>query len=104
MEVINGAPGASGPVLDHYNRAAVEKYLYRMSDAIEAYTGPLAAHIRALFTDSMELEGSNWTSDMRTQFINRRGYDIFPFLPFVLFRTGAMGNVTDFKYGAAFGD
>ena len=103
MEVINGAPGARGPVLDHYNRAAVERYLYRMSDAIEAYTGSLAVHIRALFTDSMELEGSNWTSDMRTQFINRRGYDIFPFLPFVLFRTGAMGNVTDFKYGAAFG-
>jgi hypothetical protein len=99
MEVINGAPGASGPVLDHFNETAVRRYLNRMSDTIEAGTGPLSDHLRALFTDSMELEGSNWTSDMRDEFIRRRGYDIFPFLPLLLFRTGAMGNVTDYRYG-----
>jgi hypothetical protein len=33
------------------------------------------------------------------EFEKRKGYDIFPFLPFVLFKTGGMGNVTDFKYG-----
>ncbi|MDX9904670.1 MAG: glycosyl hydrolase, partial [Bacteroidales bacterium] len=103
MEVINGAPGASGPVLDHYNEAAVRGFLERMSGALEAGAGPLSHHLRALFTDSMELEGANWTPDMRSEFIRRRGYDIFPFLPFVLFRTGAMGNVTDYRYGAAFG-
>jgi hypothetical protein len=100
MEVINGSPGASGPVLDHFNKDAVKRYLLRMSDAIESKTGPLSEHLRALFTDSMELEGANWTGDMRSEFIRRRGYDIFPYLPFVLFRTGAMGNVTDFSYGA----
>ena len=26
---------------------------------------------------------------------------IFPYLPFILFKTGAMGNVTDFKYGVS---
>lgn len=99
MEVINGAPGATGPVLDHYNGEAVRKYLEKMSGAIEKKTGPLSNHIRALFTDSMELEGSNWCEGMRDEFIKRNGYDIFPFLPFVLFKTGAMGNVTDFRYG-----
>lgn len=103
MEVINGAPGASGPVLDHYNEAAVKRYLRNMSGAIEPVTGPLSTHLRALFTDSMELEGSNWTHDMREEFFRRRGYDIFPYLPFVLFRTGSMGNVTDWKYGAESG-
>lgn len=103
MEVINGSPGASGPVLDHYNEAAVRRFLDRMSDTIEADTGPLSQHLRALFTDSMELEGANWTGDMRQEFIRRRGYDIFPFLPFVLFRTGAMGNVTDYRYGVSLG-
>jgi hypothetical protein len=103
MEVINGAPGASGPVLDHYNGATVRRYLERMSGAIEAGAGPLSHHLRALFTDSMELEGANWTSDMRSEFIAGRGYDIFPFLPFVLFRGGAMGNVTDYHYGVAIG-
>ncbi|MDZ7633350.1 MAG: glycosyl hydrolase [Bacteroidales bacterium] len=51
----------------------------------------------------MELEGWNWTADMRSEFSRRRGYDIFPFLPFVLFRTGAMGNVTDTGYGVSLG-
>ncbi|MBG0859780.1 MAG: glycoside hydrolase family 2, partial [Bacteroidales bacterium] len=49
--------------------------------------------------DSMELEGANWSSDMMDEFKKRRGYDLLPYLPFVLFRTGAMGNITDFKYG-----
>lgn len=101
MEVINGSPGASGPVLDHFSEAAVRRYLERMSDTVEAGTGPLSQHLRALFTDSMELEGANWTADMRSEFISRRGYDIFPFLPFVLHRTGAMGNVTDPGYGVS---
>lgn len=103
MQVINGAPGASGPVIDHYNKSAVTRFLSRMSGSIEPVTGPLSGNLRALFTDSMELEGSNWTGDMRKEFIRRRGYDIFPFLPFVLFRTGSMGNVTDIRYGAGYG-
>ena len=57
MQVINGAPGATGPVLNHYDSTAVKKYLSHMSEAIEKRTGPLTEHIRALFTDSMELEG-----------------------------------------------
>lgn len=99
MQVINGAPGATGPVLNHYDAATVRAYLDRMSDTIEKQAGPLSENVRSLFTDSMELEGSNWSHDMREEFINRRGYDIFPYLPFVLFKTGAMGNVTDTKYG-----
>ena len=101
MEVINGAPGATGPVLNHYNNEAVRRYLKIMSDRIESKTGPLSGHIRALFTDSMELEGANWSADMMDEFRKRRGYDIFPYLPFILFKTGAMGNVTDFNYGLA---
>ncbi len=99
MQVINGAPGATGPVLDHYNSEAVRKYLNRMSDTIEKRTGPLSDHIRALFTDSMELEGANWSSGMREYFLKRNGYDILPYLPFLLFKTGSMGNVSDFRYG-----
>ncbi len=100
MEVINGAPGATGPVLNHYNRTFVRRYLYRMSEAIEKRTGPMSENIRALFIDSMELEGSNWTFDMLEEFKARKGYDLSPYLPFILFKTGGMGNVTDFKYGA----
>jgi hypothetical protein len=101
MQVINGAPGATGPVLNHYNRAFVNRYLNRMSDAIEKRTGPLSENIRSLFIDSMELEGSNWTFDLLQEFRERKGYDLSLYLPFILFKTGAMGNVTNFKYGVS---
>lgn len=93
LEVINGAPGATGPVLNHFNKEAVQKYLNNMSDKIQRKAGPLSANIRSLFTDSMELEGSNWTYDMAEEFRKRRGYDVQPYLPFILFKIGSMGNV-----------
>ena len=92
LEVINGAPGAAGPVLDHFNTEAVNRYLYNMSAKIEAQIGPLKGNIRALFTDSMELEGANWTNDMAEAFQKRYGYNITEYLPFILFKIGSMGS------------
>ncbi|GEP95702.1 glycosyl hydrolase [Chitinophaga cymbidii] len=103
MEVINGAPGANGPVLNHYNKQAVEKYLNHMTDTIQQRIGPLSNYVRALFTDSMELEGANWSSDMMEEFKKRRGYDLFPYLPFVLLKIAGMGNTYDYNYGVALG-
>ncbi len=96
LEVINGAPGAAGPVLDHFNTEAVNKYLYNMSDKIEAQIGPLKGNVRALFTDSMELEGANWTSDMAEEFLKRYGYDVTDYLPFILFKIGSMGSALNY--------
>jgi len=92
--VINGAPGADGPVLNHFNAAAVDHYLERMSGAIEPVMGQLGHSFRAMFCDSLETEGSNWCADMLPEFEKRRGYDLLPYLPFVLFKTGEMGNPT----------
>jgi len=102
MAVINGAPGASGPVLNHYDQAAVQKYLDRISDKLTARLGHLGDYFRAFFTDSIELEGANWCSDMYAQFRQRRGYDLQPWLPFVLFKVGEMGNAVQEAYGAKF--
>lgn len=96
--VISGAPGAQGPTLNHLDSTAVKKYLNHMSDAIQAQLGPLAQYIRSLFTDSMELEGANWSSDFATEFKKRRGYDIMPYLQYTMFKTGGMGNVLDYNY------
>lgn len=98
--VINGAPGASGPILNHMDKVAVRKYLDRMSDTIQNKTGPLSNHLRAFFTDSMELEGCNWTGDLSAEFQKRRGYDIMQYLPFIMFKVGRLGGVIDEKYGA----
>jgi len=98
MKVIQGNPGGRGPVLNHFNAAAVKKYLNRISDTIQQKIGPLATNIRSFFIDSLETEGTNWTSDMMVEFEKRRGYDLYPYLPFVLFKTGGMGNTIDNNY------
>lgn len=98
--VINGAPGAAGSILNHMDAAAVRHYLDRMAGTIEAKLGPLSGHLRAFFVDSMELEGSNWTSDFAEIFKERRGYDILPWLPFTMFEVGRLGDVKNFEYGA----
>lgn len=81
-----GAPGASGPVLNHYNKAAVQRYLDRMSDAITSKTDNMGDHFRSVFVDSLELRGSNWCDDMLEQFKRRRAYSLEPYLPFILFK------------------
>ena len=64
--VFYGAPGSDGPVLDHYNKEAVRKYMDRLSDALETVIGgKLGDKVRALFCDSIELSGANWTADFK---------------------------------------
>ena len=104
MQVIQGAAGATGPVLNHYNENAVKKYLNKMGGAIQEQIGPLSTQIRSLFTDSLELEGANWCDDMSAEFEKRRGYDLLPYLPFVLYRIASMGNTWFYDYGADYGD
>lgn len=98
--VINGAPGASGPMLDHMNREAVQQYLEWMSTTLEGRFGSMRNWLRAYFVDSMELEGANWTDDFAQEFRRRRGYDLMPWLPFTMFKVGRLGNVEKYEYGA----
>jgi len=58
----------------------------RMADALEAVLGgKLGDHIRALFCDSIELSGANITDDFFEQFLERRGYDLQPFIALVYY-------------------
>jgi hypothetical protein len=102
MAVINGAPGAAGPVLNHYNKPAAERYLNRLSNVLTEKIGPMGDHLRAMFCDSMELEGANWNDDLPEEFEIRRGYALLPYLPFVLKKVGHMGNPLEEDYGTKF--
>ncbi len=104
MAVINGAPGAAGPVLNHYSKEATEKYLNRISTFITRQVGNMGDYIRALFCDSMELEGANWNDDLPDEFERRRGYSLIPYLPFVLKKVGHMGNPLNEEYGIRFSE
>jgi hypothetical protein len=78
QKVKRAAVGAEGLVLDHYNRAAIEEHLKAVGE-------PLAAagngYIRAMFCDSLEVYGADWTADFLNQFQRHRGYDLKPLLP-----------------------
>jgi hypothetical protein len=79
--VVRGAKGASGPVVDHFNRDSVEKYLDRMSSRLTpTLGGDLGDHFRAMFCDSLELGQANWTGRLTEEFEKRRGYSPGPYL------------------------
>ncbi|MEO9146438.1 MAG: glycosyl hydrolase [Ginsengibacter sp.] len=103
MKVIQGVPGGMGPVLNHYNGDAVKKYMNHITDTIQKRIGPLSPYIRSFFVDSLEIEGANWSMEMMSEFKKRRGYDLYPYLPFVLFKIGGMGNTSDYNYPAQYG-
>ncbi len=92
QSVTLGAPGASGPVLNHFNKKAVDRYLNRMSDALEAQVGSLGDSFRSMFCDSLELTGNTWCDDMLEEFERRRGYSLKPYIPFVFSADGWSGN------------
>ncbi|MCW5965521.1 MAG: hypothetical protein KIT83_15905 [Bryobacterales bacterium] len=81
MQVKRPAPGGSGPVLDHYSTAAIDKQLAVLDrfaatarrDAPNAFIG--------IAEDSLELDDDNWTAGLLGEFQRRRGYDLHPFLP-----------------------
>ncbi|WP_316786459.1 glycosyl hydrolase [Pedobacter frigiditerrae] len=102
MNVIYGAPGANGPVLNHYNKIAVEMYLNKLSDAIKPKLGSMGNLFRSVFVDSLELQGANWCDDFEAEFDKRRGYALRPHLPFILFKTGTHGRPINEVYGAQF--
>jgi hypothetical protein len=50
----------------------------------DTWKEPLSAYVRAIFCDSIETDGANWTHDMVESFRTSMGYDIRPYLPFVI--------------------
>lgn len=70
--------GAEGFVLDHLNARAVRKHLDTVGEPLLAAFGDDRPH--AIFSDSLEVYGANWTDDLLEQFQARRRYDLAPYL------------------------
>ncbi|HEX6465829.1 MAG TPA: glycosyl hydrolase [Terriglobales bacterium] len=87
MQVKRAAVGAEGFVLDHYDKAAVDHYLQHVGDRLmQAFPSDRPY---AVFCDSLEVYGSDWTGDFLQQFQRRRGYDLHPHLPALAGDAGA---------------
>ncbi|MGA2116763.1 MAG: glycosyl hydrolase [Bryobacteraceae bacterium] len=87
--VKRAAAGAEGLVLDHYNRAAIENHLRFVGDRLMQAFGDHPPY--AIFSDSLEVYGADWTGDFLSEFQKRRGYDLTPHLPAL---AGDMGAKT----------
>ncbi len=83
------AVGATGFVLDPYDRAAIEDHLRTVGDPQLAAFGKHPPY--AVFSDSLEVYGADWTPDFLQQFRQKRGYDLTPYLPALV---GNMGPIT----------
>lgn len=79
MMVKRPAVGAEGFVLDHYDRAAIENHLQHVGEPLMAALAKTKPY--AVFSDSLEVERSDWTPNFLDEFRKRRGYDLTPYLP-----------------------
>lgn len=77
--VKRAAAGAEGFVLDHYDRKALEHHLQVAGEKMLKALGPNPPY--AVFSDSLEVYGADWTANLPEEFRNRRGYDLIPYLP-----------------------
>ena len=79
MTVKRPAVAAEGFVLDHYDSRAIATHLQSVGDRLLQAFGDHPPY--AVFSDSLEDYGSDWTPDLLEQFRRRRGYDLEPYLP-----------------------
>ena len=78
MTVKRSAIGAEGFVLDHYDKKAIEVHLHKVGDRLMEAFGDHPPY--AVFSDSLEDYGSDWTPELLQEFQRRRGYDLAPHL------------------------
>ena len=79
MQVKRAAYGGEGYIIDHYSLDVIGKFIKEVAEpAIQACgTNPPYA----VFCDSLEVAGENWTPNLLAEFQKRRGYDLKPLLP-----------------------
>ena len=76
------AAGAEGYVLDHFSRDAIDEHLADVATPLLKAFGDHPPY--SVFSDSLEVYGSDWTSNLPAEFQKRRGYDLIPHLPELL--------------------
>jgi hypothetical protein len=76
------AVGAEGYVLDHLSRAAIDEHLTDVATPLLNAFGNRPPY--SVFSDSLEVYGSDWTTNLPAEFKRRRGYDLIPHLPELL--------------------
>ncbi|CAN5723926.1 glycosyl hydrolase [soil metagenome] len=79
QKVKRAAVGAEGWVLDTFSHKAVATHLKSVGEPLVKAFGATPPY--AVFSDSLEAYGSDWTPGLADEFKRRRGYDLIPHLP-----------------------
>jgi hypothetical protein len=79
VQVKRPALGGEGNIIDHYSPTVIGKFIKEIGEPEIAACGPNPPY--AIFCDSLEVAGENWTPNMLAEFQKRRGYDLKPLLP-----------------------
>jgi hypothetical protein len=77
------SPEATGLEVDKLSAEHVKDYFTNYLDQYKDATGGLMGKkgLQYIITDSWEAGTQNWTDKMLTEFKNRRGYDMLPWMP-----------------------
>ncbi len=87
QQVKRAALGAEGFVLDHLSASSVQHHLDTVAEPLLKAFGDHPPY--AVFSDSLEAYGTDWTDDFLSEFKQRRGYDLRPHLPAIVSGQGA---------------
>jgi hypothetical protein len=79
QQVKRAAVGAEGYVLDPFSANAVSTHLNTVGKLLLSAFGDHKPY--AIFSDSLEAYGADWTPALLTEFKKRRRYDLLPHLP-----------------------
>jgi hypothetical protein len=79
QQVKRAAVGAEGYVLDSFSHDAVASHIHAVGEPLVKAFGNTPPY--AIFSDSLEAYGSDWTPKLPEEFNKRRGYDLIPHLP-----------------------
>ena len=79
QEVKRASVDAEGWVLDPFSHEAVAKHLKNVGEPLLSAFGSAPPY--AIFSDSLEAYGADWTPNLPAEFLKRRGYDLMAHLP-----------------------
>jgi hypothetical protein len=79
QQVKRAAVGAEGYVYDPFSHEATAKHLEKVGEPLIKAFGATPPY--AIFSDSLEAFGGDWTPKLPEEFKKRRGYDLIPHLP-----------------------
>ena len=74
QQVKRAAPGGKGYTLDHFSATAFNDYVIPYNEALKGI------NLRAIFNDSYEVYGANFTPAFFEQFEKIQGYDLKPYI------------------------